>query len=708
MSYKNLPFLLIERYPFRVFINILLSFSGALFNGISTTLIVPILISLMGQDAILRDGPPLIRYLLEPFDNLPSGYRLGAMLAAVVLAIVLKNLANYATSLASNALSRKATSDLQEEGLRLLFEVDLVFFVNARAGDLMNRLGGEISRASSTITAMIRLISHVITILVFLIILLSLSWQLTLVAAILLPISTLISQQLVKRSRQLGRRITNINQEYSGGLIEVFSGIRLVKATSMEEAEFKRFSKLIREREKAHFQSQMIAAAIAPIGEMTNLIILLILIMFGRILFADQLAALSAVLLTYLVVLFRMLPFIGQLNSAREALARSSASVEVVDDLMRRDNKTFMSNGTLQYTGLRQQIQIEELSFAYPDSSEMALQDINLTIPKGTTLALVGSSGAGKSTLADLLPRFYDPTAGRITLDGIDVRDFDIRSLHQGMGIVSQDTFLFNDTVRYNITYGCPEATEADILDAIKRANAYEFIMRLPEGLETMIGDRGIMLSGGQRQRIAIARALLRDPEILVLDEATSALDTISERLVQTAIDELSRERTTLVIAHRLSTIQRADQIAVMEKGRVVELGTHEELLQRGGHYSDLYRIQFSHASQAAISAVEGQKQEIGQISYEFRSRLNAILGSLNFLANDMADSPEERTNLLDQAYRLALEMFKTVRYLESLEKVSSNLIASQSMEETEARWSEVQEQENIAGCNAAFREGND
>ncbi|MER3478097.1 MAG: ABC transporter ATP-binding protein, partial [Leptolyngbya sp. ERB_1_2] len=223
---------------------------------------------------------------------------------------------------------------------------------------------------------------------------------------------------------------------------------------------------------------------------------------------------------------------------------------------------------------------------------------VDLWLPKGTTLALVGSSGAGKSTLADLLPRFYDPTAGRILIDDRDLKDFELRSLRRSMGIVSQDTFLFNDSVRNNLAYARRTASDDEILEATKRANAYEFIIKLPQGFDTLIGDRGVMLSGGQRQRLAIARALLRDPEILILDEATSALDTVSERLVQSAIDELSRDRTTLVIAHRLSTVQKADQIAVLDQGCVVEVGTHIELLKQGGLYAQLYAMQFSEEPQ--------------------------------------------------------------------------------------------------------------
>jgi subfamily B ATP-binding cassette protein MsbA len=230
----------------------------------------------------------------------------------------------------------------------------------------------------------------------------------------------------------------------------------------------------------------------------------------------------------------------------------------------------------------------------------MVLKGITLNIPKGKMVALVGASGAGKSTIADLLPRFYDPTQGKILIDGLDLRNYDIRSLRQKMGVVSQDTFLFNNTVFYNIAYGLENITEAEVIEAAKRANAYEFILNLPKGFETELGDRGVLLSGGQKQRMAIARALLRDPEILILDEATSALDTVSEQLVQEAINELSQSKTSLVIAHRLSTVHRADQIAVLDQGKIVELGTHEQLMEKAGYYQRLYLMQFKHQSQEA------------------------------------------------------------------------------------------------------------
>lgn len=653
------------RYPVWIVINILLGFSGALFNGVSTALIVPVFMSLLGQELILETGPPIIRKLLSPFEGMPAHQKLLAMAGVIVGFIILKNLAVYASNLASNALSRKLTSNLQEEGLKLLLDVDIDYFTKAKAGDLMNRLGGEMNRASTTIGTTISLIINIITIFVFVGLLVWTSWQLTLAATLLLPISPLISQFLIAKSRKYGKLITNINQEYSGRLVEIFAGIRLVKSATTEQNEYRQLKHLIRDREKIEFHSRMAALAIPAISEVSSIMALFLLVLLGRILFANQISALSTVLLTYIVLLFRLLPFIAQLNGLRENIARSAASIDIVYDLMRKDNKTFMPSGTVPYTHIQKGIIFEQVSFTYPESSHLVLRQVDLIVPKGTTLALVGSSGAGKTTLVDLMPRFYDPTQGRITIDGIDLRDFDLRSLRRSMGIVSQDTFLFNDTIGNNIAYGCANVTETDIVDAVKRANAHEFIQRLPEGLNTMIGDRGIMLSGGQRQRIAIARALLRNPEILILDEATSALDTVSERLVQQALDELSKERTTIVIAHRLSTVQKADQIAVLDRGRVMELGTHQELLHRGGLYSQLHAMQFSDTPDKNNGIVQDQKQVLAQASYEFRSHLNSMLGALGLLTDCGTSSCEEQTELAQEAYRSATELFKTVKQLE-------------------------------------------
>lgn len=359
---------------------------------------------------------------------------------------------------------------------------------------------------------------------------------------------------------------------------------------------------------------------------------------------------------------------IGQLNNSRSEFANVIPSTIIVTEFLRKDDKPLMKNGTEPYRKLEKGIHFDHLSFSYTGHKDVVLKDVDLWLPKGTTLALVGGSGAGKSTLADLLPRFYDTTEGRITIDGKDLRDFDLRSLRKSMGIVSQDTFLFNNSVRNNIAYGRPDATEQEVIEAAKLANAYEFIMNLPEGFDTPLGDRGILLSGGQRQRIAIARALLHNPDILILDEATSALDTVSEHLVQQAIERLSRDRTTLVIAHRLSTVKNADKIAVLDKGQVVETGTHEELLSKGGYYAKLYSMQFSLDTQDLVK--KARTETLMNTSYEIRTRLNPMIGFLRLIVDDIVDSPQELRELTQESYESAIRLLNTLEYMEKRSKL--------------------------------------
>jgi subfamily B ATP-binding cassette protein MsbA len=658
MSTNKLLLKFVKPYPGLISLTILLGFSGALFNGVGTALIVPVILKIVGQEIDLSNAPPLLKLLIKPFDVLPENYRLWVMAGSILLIIILKNLASYAGTLASSSLTRKLTADMREAGLKLLLEIDIDYYAKTKIGDLINHIGGEVSRTAGAIGNVIRLIILVITILVFVGLLLSISWQLTIAATLLLSFVTLVNQYAIARSREFGKILSDMSRAYSVAILETLSGIRLVKATGNESKEYQKIQNLIREREKSDFLSQANSAAIAPLSEVMGIASLLLIILLSKSLFQDQITAISAILLTYLLVLLRLLPFISQLNTLRSSFANTATSVDIVADFLNRANKPLMANGNIIYESINKGISFNNLSFAYPSNEKYVLNDIDLYLPCGTTLALVGGSGAGKSTLADLLPRFYDPIAGAITIDGIDLREFEIQSLRRAMGIVSQETFLFNDSIKNNIAYGKPEATEAEIMTATQRANAYEFVSKLPQGFDTIIGDRGVMLSGGQRQRLAIARALLQDPEILILDEATSALDTVSERLVQQAIDNLSRDRTTLVIAHRLSTVQKADQIAVLDAGRVVEVGKHEELLQKGGYYSRLYAMQF----QEQPDKPNHQRQEsLILISHEIRVTLNSMIGSLLLLIDDMAESPQEQQELVEKAYTSAWRILSTI-----------------------------------------------
>ena len=669
MSTSKLLLRFAKPYPVVIFLTILLGFSGALFNGVSTALIVPVILRIVGQEVDLSSAPAIIKKIIYPFDNISEDYRLLVMAGAIIFTILLKNLASYASTLASSNLTRRLTSDMREAGLQLLLDIDIDYYTKMKVGDLINSLGGEIGRAATAIGSIVKLIILGITIIVFVGLLLSISWELTIASTILLSLVTLVNQYAISRSKKFGKQLSDMSKAYSISVLETLNGIRLVKATGNEQRELYRIKKLIRDREKADFQSQINSEAIAPVSEVMGITAILLIVFLSRTFFAQQITSLSAVMLTYLLILLRVLPLISHLNTIRSGFASTASSVEVVADFLRLDNKPLMGNGKIPYTKLQKGIHFKWLSFAYPGHDKLVIKDVNLYIARGTTLALVGSSGAGKSTLVDLLPRFYDPTSGCITIDGVDLRDFDLKSLRKAMGIVSQDTFLFNDTVRKNIGYGRPEATDEEIMIAAKRANAYEFIIKLPQEFDTLIGDRGVMLSGGQRQRLAIARALLQDPEILILDEATSALDTVSERLVQSALDDLSRDRTTLVIAHRLSTVQKADQIAVLDQGRVVEVGNHKELLQKGGFYSRLYAMQFADKSETASK----RKQSLIRVSHEIRTRLNSMLGFLRLLIDDMADNSQERQELIEESYKSALRILNTLDVFDDIVSLQKN-----------------------------------
>ncbi|KOR36172.1 MULTISPECIES: ABC transporter ATP-binding protein [Planktothricoides] len=659
-----------RRQPVWILITIILGWTGALFNGVSTTLIVPLLLGFLGQELKFEQAPPFLRYTLSLFDNLPAKYRLLYMMGIILLGILLKNGAIYASTVASAYVSKQLVRDIRLAAIKLLLDVDLDFYSKTKIGDVINSIGQEVSRAAGAIRLGIQMVVHGITILVFIAILISISWQLTLVAPFILVWVPVLSQFVINRSQKYGDFLSQSSRAFSGKFIEILNGIRLVKSTSSEAREYDIIVQRILDREEAELKSEMNYALTAPINEISAVSALLAMIAIGRVLFANQIDSLSAVLLTYLFVLNRMMVVVGQLNSTRSRFANAVPGAVIVSEFLRLDDKPIMQNGYIPYQGIQKEIRFEGVSFSYPSSSELVLDEINLTIPRGTTLALVGGSGAGKSTLADLVPRFYDPTAGKITIDGIDLRDYDFTTLRKAMGIVSQETFLFNDSVRNNISYPRPDASEAEIIQAAKQANAYDFIVQLPQGFDTEIGDRGVMLSGGQRQRIAIARALLSNPDILVLDEATSALDTVSEHLVQQAIERLSSDRTSIVIAHRLSTVQKADQIVVLEKGKIIEIGTHIELLKKGGRYTHLYSLQFSKDSQELLLK-RARNETLMNSSYEIRTRLNPMIGFLRLLVDNAADSAEERRELTQEAYESAMRLLGTLEYLESSAKES-------------------------------------
>ncbi|HEX6048717.1 MAG TPA: ATP-binding cassette domain-containing protein, partial [Gemmatimonadaceae bacterium] len=435
------------------------------------------------------------------------------------------------------------------------------------------------------------------------------SWRLTLLAVVVAPLLIAILQPLLRKLRSGHRRLSNQYGEMNAVVQESVSGIRLVKSFGGEAYEETRFRDGSGRYARGMVRVTRLAVLAQPITETVGTAIAVTILWVGARM-VDTGVLTGSVLITFLILVMRMLQPLKQLSQVPTTAQQSLAAAERIFEVLDSQTEASLDRGTITMARLERALEFERVSFAY--EREPVLSDVSFVAAKGDVVALVGASGAGKTTLVDLIPRFYEPTSGRILLDGVDTREIALPALRSLIGIVSQDTVLFNDTVRNNLAYGASGTYTTERIEAAARAaNAHAFITELPNGYETVLGERGTRLSGGQRQRLSIARALLVDPPILILDEATSALDTESERLVQEAIDRLLEGRTVFVIAHRLSTVAHADQILVLDRGRVVEHGTHASLLARRGHYHRLHALQFAATEEAgervnAVSRVSG------------------------------------------------------------------------------------------------------
>jgi ATP-binding cassette, subfamily B, bacterial MsbA len=488
---------------------------------------------------------------------------------------------------------------------RHLVQLPLSYFQRTKTGQVVTRILTDTAQTKALITELVtRSLQSAATILVTIAFLLSLSWKLTLVSLVLAPLLIAGLQPILKKLRKRHRRLSNEYGEMTSIVQEAVSGIRLVKATGAEPHESGRFSDASGRYAKAMTRVAALGALSQPLTEvLATAIAVLVLWIGARQVLVDRTMD-GGMLITFLVAVLRMLQPLKQLSQVPATAQASLASAERLFEVLDETTEAAADRGTRDVHEVTEGVRFENVSFTYGDDA--VLIDVSFDAPRGAIVALVGASGAGKSTLVDLVPRFNAPTSGRILLDAVDLQEVRLRSLRKLTGIVSQDTVLFNDTVRANIAFGAPGIyTATQIEAAAQSANAHAFIMQLPQGYDTVLGERGTRLSGGQRQRIAIARALLSDPPILILDEATSALDTESERLVQEAIDRLLAGRTVFVIAHRLSTVEHADQILVLDRGRIIERGRHDELLEQRGAYYRLYTLQFRERAAAEPVTVD-------------------------------------------------------------------------------------------------------
>lgn len=591
-------------YKMMVFWTFLFNILSALFSVLSMALMIPVLEIIFNQSEDVTtlmpwtlDTKVIINNFYYYVTDIKLTYGQGSALLFsglfMVIGTAFKCGTAYLASYTSIGLRNHMILDVRNQIFAKILSLPVGFFSNERKGDILQRATGDVNEVESSVVSSIDMfLKNPILIIVYLVAMLYMSPQLTLFAFILLPVAGTIIGRIGKSLKKQSREGQDKMGELLGILEETISGLRVVKAFNAEKRTERLYSReasnyceiakrLSRRRDLAH-----------PISELLGTVVVIIVVWFGGSLILSGEGSLSvAAFLAYLGVFYQIINPAKAFSSALYSIQKGMAAMERIDKILLADDKIFENSNGLEIKGLTSEIEYRNVTFSYTGEIDV-LKNVSLTIPKGKMVALVGQSGSGKSTFVDLLPRFWDIQKGNIFIDGKDVKEYRLHDLRGLMGNVNQEALLFNDTIFNNIAFGVEHATQEQVELAAKVANAHDFIMASENGYQTVIGDRGSKLSGGQRQRLSIARAVLRNPDILILDEATSALDTESERLVQDALEKLMANRTSLVVAHRLSTIRNADLICVFHEGQIVEQGTHDELIAKNGYYRKLHDMQ--------------------------------------------------------------------------------------------------------------------
>lgn len=582
---------------------------SAILNVFSFLSLIPMLQMLFGMDghtytfipwnnetAGLKDT--LVNNLYFYTQELISAYGPGATLlligSVLVVATLLKTACYFASVGIMVPMRTGIVRDIRSDLYHKVVSLPLSFFSDERKGDIIARMSGDVNEIENSITGSLdMLIKNPILLACYFGVLVYTSWQLTLFTVVVLPLMGWLMGRIGRRLKQNSLEAQAKWSDTMAQLEETLGGMRIVKAFTAEEKMCRRFDASTNEFRTATNRVAIRQASAHPVSEfLGTCLIVLVLWYGGTLIFSNHSPIDAPTFIFYMVILYSIIQPLKDLSKASYNIPKGMASLERVNKILLAPNPIRETEKAETISHLTENIEFRDVHFAYTGTEEEVIRGINLSVRRGQTVALVGQSGSGKSTLVDLLPRFHDVTAGSILIDGHDIRNLRIADLRGLIGNVNQEAILFNDTFCANIAFGVDSATQEDIENAARIANAHDFIMESPQGYDTPVGDRGCRLSGGQRQRISIARAILKNPDILILDEATSALDTESERLVQEALERLMRTRTTIAIAHRLSTIRSADEICVLHEGHIVERGTHEQLIALGGYYRRLNDMQ--------------------------------------------------------------------------------------------------------------------
>jgi ATP-binding cassette, subfamily B, bacterial MsbA len=562
---------------------IILGVLSALSEGLSISLFIPLVQNQIGTHAAGGAGR-----LAALFQAIPPEYRLLWIGLGIFLCMVLKNVLSYCYSLLFQSINSLIGHRLRCGILRQLLSVSQSYLDSNDSGRLINVLATETWRVSAACAVLASMIITVCITLIFSILLLVISWKLTLITGCLVLLISRLIRHITGQGKQISIRATAANAELTQRMVEALRGMKLIRIFGRESYEQQRFEAASRTVSKAFFKLDRTAGLVHPVSEILTVALLLGILLTTAMLAPGQMA----ISLAFLLLLYRLQPRIKQLDVDRVALDSFSGSIEEVRSLLDESDKPYLCSGARVLPSIEKRIFFENVSLHYDSGKAAALEHVTCSINIGETTAFVGPSGAGKSSLINLICRFYDPSSGRLLIDGVALPEFDLAWWRNQIAVVSQEVYLFNASVAQNITYGKLDATREELVKAARKAHALEFIEELPDGFETLLGDGGVRLSGGERQRLALARAFIRDPTILILDEATNSLDLISEGVIRDALEEFGKNRTVLIVAHRISTIEHADKIIVLDSGRVVESGTLTQLLAADGLFSRFYALQ--------------------------------------------------------------------------------------------------------------------